>query len=474
MVRHLQKLILVIATVISYVLPAYSAKIQLETIEAPDGKIANVIRISGEFVESDFVNFQRMINAQSEISAVLFDSSPGGRLYPGLEIGRLIRSKNLPTIATGFCYSACGLAWMGGTVLIAIGEDAPGFHAAFVGEGEVSAPGNAIVGAYLFELGYSNNIIEFATTAKPDSISHLDLRTARLMGLGASFVGNLQEAILFVPHFSPPKVSVPVSPVIPTFPVPIKPPRIPSETSDIDTDDQINDVEYRLWRTAASNRDKKLLETYLTLYPDGRFTEEAKLLLTSLNEDNQIAEERWYFAGFKGLDFWGGDLSSKGIEADTVATCAEICAANINCKLFTYNERAKSCFPKSSIDMTVKDKNAISGLVYSAITKKGEKPPPPVVRAEFMAQSGVSFTGIQLPFWQPSKPIRDINACVRYCRDNDSCSYATFDRSRSGQRCTIWRYRISGTKTSRRAVSFTKIDEVIEPTTEIIELGVVQ
>jgi len=472
MIRNIQILILFFAAMLSFAFPANSAKIEYETFDAPDGKYANIIRISGDIVASDFVNFQRLVNAKEEISAILFDSSPGGVLDPGLDIGRLIRKKGLTTIATGYCYSACGLAWIGGSTLIAIGNDAPGFHAAFTGDGEVSAIANALVGAYLFELGNTTNIIEFATSAKPEDIRRLSSETANLMGLRVSFVGSLQDTISYLPHFSTPIVSKQTIQVTREAPIPTKPPRTPNESSD---NEMTQDAEYRLWQTALSSGDKKLFEAYLTTYPEGRYSEQARKYLESSGSDEQVAEERWYFAGFRGLDSWGGDLLSKGAEDESVDVCAELCAAKIECKLFTYNERAKTCFPKSSIDIAIKDKDAVSGLVYSAITKKGDKPPPPVVKAEFAAENGVSFTGIQLPFWQPSKSIRNINACVRYCRDSNSCSYVTFNGSQSGgQRCTVWRYRVSGIKKSRSSVSFKKISETIAPTTDIIDLGVVR
>ena len=114
MIRNVQVLILLFAAMIAFDAPAHAAKIELKSYEMPDGKYANIIRFSGEFIASDFVHFQRLVSSNQEISAVLFENSPGGLIRQSLEIGRLVRERKLSAIASVDCASACGIAWMGG------------------------------------------------------------------------------------------------------------------------------------------------------------------------------------------------------------------------------------------------------------------------------------------------------------------------------------------------------------------------
>lgn len=440
---------------------ANAAEIKYESIPLPNEKFVNVIVFSGEVIETDAIRFRRLIDAQDSISAVIFENSPGGDLEAGIEIGKLVREQRLPTVALGYCASACGLAWLGGDYLLSVGEEVAGFHAVYVADMQVSSSGNAIVGGYLSKLGYGQNIIRFATEAQPEGLSKLSSRDARLMGLKVRFVSALPEVVAFVPHFSS-KVAIEKKEF---FKTPIE----PTEKKRIDVEE---DAEQQLWSAALAHKDQRLIEAYITLYPNGRFREQAEVLLISFKTEDDVATKKWYFAGFSGLDFWGGDLSSKGIEVETVKDCANICLANTECKLFTYNARFKTCFPKATIEIGVKDGNAFSGVIYSAVAKQGKKPPPPVVKAEFASENGVSFTGFRSPFVQPSKSIDTLDKCVRYCRSNQACDFLSYEaRNSSGKQCKIWRNRIGGKKKSSSTVSFRKINEMMAPTTDIVELN---
>ena len=80
------------------------------------------------------------------------------------------------------CAVACALAWLGGTRRF-MGEDrSVGFHAAYVlkSYGPIeSGSGNAILGAYLNQLGLSENAILYITQdARPTSIQWMSLQDA--------------------------------------------------------------------------------------------------------------------------------------------------------------------------------------------------------------------------------------------------------------------------------------------------------
>jgi hypothetical protein len=103
-------------------------------------------------------------------------NSGGGSLVPALAIGRLVRQHRLQTYVpdSSVCSSACSLIWLAGTERH-IGIHARiGFHAAYVaqqgGPGQISSSGNAVIGAYLSRLGYSDNAIRLFTSAPPNQI----------------------------------------------------------------------------------------------------------------------------------------------------------------------------------------------------------------------------------------------------------------------------------------------------------------
>lgn len=64
-------------------------------------------------VGEDYVKFKDAIS-QPGIERVVFVNSPGGDLWTGMQVGRLIKQRQLKTVAAGFCVSACSIMFMGG------------------------------------------------------------------------------------------------------------------------------------------------------------------------------------------------------------------------------------------------------------------------------------------------------------------------------------------------------------------------
>lgn len=64
-------------------------------------------------VADDFLKFQEAIQRPG-IKKVVFVNSPGGDLWTGLQVGRLIRERGLDTVVSGYCVSACSIMFMGG------------------------------------------------------------------------------------------------------------------------------------------------------------------------------------------------------------------------------------------------------------------------------------------------------------------------------------------------------------------------
>jgi hypothetical protein len=138
-------------------------------------------------------------------------SSRGGNLYSGIKIGEHIRRLRFHTmVADGIaddgklsrCSSVCALIWMAGTKKIMAQSALIGFHRAWSARTQAeSVPANAVVGAYLARLGYSDSVVRFATEAAPDDMTWLDIDAIHALGIEV-IVGN-DDATSFR-HYNPP------------------------------------------------------------------------------------------------------------------------------------------------------------------------------------------------------------------------------------------------------------------------------
>ena len=122
-----------------------------------------------------------------KIGAVLLES-PGGSLLDGLIIGRAIHAAGFSTgvAPETACASACALAWLAGTTRYMHPTALVGFHAAYVeknGRISESGVGNALVGAYLNELGLGFDAIVLVASAAPEEMNWLNAAKARQAGI---------------------------------------------------------------------------------------------------------------------------------------------------------------------------------------------------------------------------------------------------------------------------------------------------
>jgi TPR repeat protein len=158
-------------------------------------------KVSGEFVAGDIEKFLAATDL-SDNALILFHSD-GGDLQTGLDIGSQIRMRGYSTAVLDeqYCYSACALAWLGGTKRT-IGYAAHvSFHAAYVvedGDAKESGVGNALVGAYIGKLGLKEDAVVFLTSAPPDYFNELNPSLAKDLGIDVQFsstqdlIGSLQ------------------------------------------------------------------------------------------------------------------------------------------------------------------------------------------------------------------------------------------------------------------------------------------
>jgi hypothetical protein len=121
----------------------------------------------------------------------------------------LIRLKGFATLVpdTSTCASACAIAWLGGAKRLAGHHASIGFHAASQGRGgPETGLGNALLGAYLNQIGLPDTAIVFITVASPQSMMYLDFETARKIGIDV------------IPFEMPPTPAAPAPSTPPTQP----------------------------------------------------------------------------------------------------------------------------------------------------------------------------------------------------------------------------------------------------------------
>lgn len=168
----------------SWMAPAVAADIQMERLNGSPEK--TLITIRGDIVSGDDRRFIDL--ALGARGGMVVFTSEGGNLVAALEIGKAIRLKNLITYVSDnrVCASACALAWLGGRTRLASSTARIGFHAAYTEANGAKVPtgiGNALIGAYLSQLGFSQDAIIFVTSASPDAITWLKSDKARQIGI---------------------------------------------------------------------------------------------------------------------------------------------------------------------------------------------------------------------------------------------------------------------------------------------------
>ena len=387
-------------------MPAWSARAAEITFARPY-PAAGYILIKGDIEDWDKQKFSTLLAENPDARLVVLES-PGGRLGPALEIGTIIRQRGMWTAALGECASACAYIWMAGKPLVVSADTELGFHSPYNGQEDVSVSsvGNALVGAYLNQLGYPANVITYATSARPDEMQWLTPRDAVLLGLDITYVTNLDQLLSTLAGTT------------------TQPPAGPADTSAVQPESG---------------------ETY--------------------SVPGSPLDEKWMMAVYDDVDFWGGDKYPKGLAMQTRRDCMQQCAKDTDCKLFTYNETYKSCFIKTRMDMVVLANNLTSGVVYKPGKEIAQKPQ---VRSDFRLIPGQAWVGPYNPFDQPQA--RSIDRCLRTCEKDGDCEYLTFNPSaRNLPACIVRRVLAMGLADERKATSFRRERVSLSPS-ELIDL----
>jgi hypothetical protein len=174
---------------------ADAANIELRHLDAGPP----LVMVEGDLELNDIEVFRTKVASLSKATVAF--RSDGGSLLAGIRIGMLIRVKSFTTIVpdAAQCASACAVAWLGGVHrFLGVGSKV-GFHAAYVqkaGTTTESGPGNAVLGAYLDQIGLPEDAIVYITQAAPNSMKWLNLEEAAQHGI--------EVALLPPPDAAPP------------------------------------------------------------------------------------------------------------------------------------------------------------------------------------------------------------------------------------------------------------------------------
>jgi TonB family protein len=181
-----------------------------------------IISIEGDIVSGDLERF-RQVSLQYPKAIVLLNSN-GGRIYPAIEIGKIIKVMGYVTMVEydDVCASACALIWMAGDKRGMSASGHVGFHAAYRdenGEPIESGSANALIGNYLTVLGVSAKTVVFATTAPPDRMLWLTDANKNAAGIDFETIapaGRVAASMQTLPLRVPvPAVLLPSMPVAP-------------------------------------------------------------------------------------------------------------------------------------------------------------------------------------------------------------------------------------------------------------------
>jgi hypothetical protein len=166
---------------------AQAADIVVKPLEGGSALIA----IDGELELSDIDSFRAKAESVPVGRTTIEFRSKGGKLLAGIRIGAQIRAKRFNTVVPdgAQCASACALAWLGGVRRFVGEHSSVGFHTAYIlktGGPAESGPGNAILGAYLNQLGLSEEAILYITYAAPTAVHWMSLEEAAEYGIAVA------------------------------------------------------------------------------------------------------------------------------------------------------------------------------------------------------------------------------------------------------------------------------------------------
>lgn len=76
-------------------------------------RVGNDLYATGPTVDQDFLNFKEAF-AKGGIQRLILVNGPGGDLWTGMQVARMVQNAQIKTVVSGFCMSACSLIFIAG------------------------------------------------------------------------------------------------------------------------------------------------------------------------------------------------------------------------------------------------------------------------------------------------------------------------------------------------------------------------
>ena len=156
----------------------------------------DIITVKGTFNLGDENKFRAV--ALATRNATVYLDSFGGKIYPALEIGKIIRIKGFATaVQETKCASACAMVWLAGEPRMMSNFTSIGFHTPYAtdinGKPKSDVTHGALVGSYLTSLGFNQKVVMFVVTAGAKDMHWLQKSTADKLGIAVTFTTAAQR-----------------------------------------------------------------------------------------------------------------------------------------------------------------------------------------------------------------------------------------------------------------------------------------
>jgi hypothetical protein len=255
-----------------------------------------------------------------------------------------------------YCASACALAWLAGTKRFMEPGARVGFHAAYEildGLPKTSGRANAIVGAYLNQLGLNVEAIVYVSTAAPESMQWLTAEDASQYGIDVELIKET--------------VAKPVE-------VPIAMPWLVKDGVDLfgfDLDDRpiavtsAADCEVRCQAESSCRAytfNKRNSACFLKTNAEVMYRNQRALSGYQAALDNSLKQSPFIIE--ESTDHAGGDFQE--LQKATFADCLQACEGHPGCMAFSYVGRRKQCWLKSQAGPSITKKGVTSGVKETA------------------------------------------------------------------------------------------------------------
>jgi hypothetical protein len=157
----------------------------------------NFVYLTGQIMPGDDQEF-RSLAKKWPAGSIIYLSSKGGDLMAGFGIAAEIIDRQFQTgvVTDNTCASMCGLIWLAGKTRWLAPSAHVGFHAVrTAATGDISSSGNAWVGGYLRDLGFSYAAVSYFTQAPPESMEWLTPEKAKQLGVNINVMSSDSDRI---------------------------------------------------------------------------------------------------------------------------------------------------------------------------------------------------------------------------------------------------------------------------------------